>query len=110
MSSVRLTHDDGLRNVIVTVTHPHLRYPSPQLCPSCHVLHAQKTYHIWFDDSAGAVVAPEVFTRLQQCGLPNMTVESEVVSPPSATLNMDRGKKIRVVHEQQKIQLRNVGV
>lgn len=104
MSGIRLLHATG-RNCVVTIEHPYRPLPSPQLCPTCQVLHPRKTYHLWLDDSGGTVVSLGVFEALKQCGLPNLAIEAEVERPPSATISLQDGKRPTVVREKPRIRL-----
>lgn len=102
MPGVRLLHATA-RNCVVTIEHPQRPIPS-MLCPTCNVRHTLKTYHLWLDDSGGTIVSETVYRRLQECGLPNLAVESEVVKPPTQTIGFNRQtRKLEVVRARPRI-------
>ena len=113
MAGIRLLHDAGYSNCMVTVSHPYRFYDDPTKCPTCGVVHKTKTYHLWMDDSGGTIVSQVVFDNLSSLGLPGFAVESEVVEPPAAKISMGGtlGRPSEIIREKPLIQLRqNIGV
>lgn len=104
MPGVRIVHQNpNLRNVTVTITHPYLPYPTPQLCPTCNILHHTKTYHLNLDDQASTIVSHTVLERLKQIGngsVPGFDIEAEIQNPPPVTIDLQNGQAPRIITQR----------
>lgn len=87
MAGIRLRHKAGRRGSAIVV-HPTRKLRAPMLCGKCGTTHVFKTIHLDFDDEGCTIVSKEVFQRLREAGLPDLTVENEVLKPPARTLNL----------------------
>ena len=109
MEGVRIFHDVA-RHATVTVEIPHTRYKKTYMCPTCNLLHRNKTLHLNFDGQGATIVSRQVFEQLQSVGLPRMAVESIVAKPPAARIDLNGGQVPKIVHEPtNRIVVHNVG-
>lgn len=98
MEGVRLFHDVA-RNATVTVELPYARYKRTYLCPTCNILHRNKTLHLNFDGQGATIVHRKILAQLMTVGMPRMAVESTVVNPPASRIDLNRGKQPKIFHE-----------
>ncbi len=109
MEGVRIFHD-VVRNATVTVEIPYARYQKTYLCPTCNILHKNKTLHLNFDDQGATIVSRRILEQLITVGLPRMAVESTVSKPPSSRIDLNGGKVPKIFREPtNRIVVHNVG-
>ena len=95
---IRLFHDN-LRSCTIVVIHPTRRYKVPYQCPTCNKIHERKAIHLNLDTQGSVIVSAGVFKRLQESGMPSLTVANEVQNPPSQTLFIGHTPKVFEVEE-----------
>lgn len=109
MEGVRIFHDVA-RNATVTVELPYSRYKKTYMCPTCNLLHRNKTLHLNFDGQGATIVSRKILEQLMSVGMPRMAVESTVPSPPSTRIDLNGGRVPKIVREPtNRIVVHNVG-
>lgn len=85
MAGIRLHHPTfraaagGTLTLVVELPQP---YPRPYACPDCGKTHDRKAVHLRLDSNGDVIVAPAIFTRLQEVFLAGMEVVNEVSNQP----------------------------
>ena len=93
MSGFRIRHRE-VTNRILTIVDPVQPYTLPYACPTCHLTHVFKTYHVELDDEGSAIVSLEVWSHIQRIPAHGLQLMNEVVKPPPNVLSFDPNRMV----------------
>jgi hypothetical protein len=97
MSGIRIAHlvkasphPSGVIIHTVPISRKPLFGDSLKRCPTCQVIHAVKTVHLWLDDAGTCLVSKGVLSDLQSAGMPDLAIVGEVKAPPALNIGERR--------------------
>jgi hypothetical protein len=89
-TGVKIRHRTARSSVVLVTDQTHPRQEALQ-CNICNVLHFNKTYHLWLDDTGSAIVSTRVLEGLRKAGFPDLDVIETVKNPPAIGFGADSG-------------------
>lgn len=88
MAGLRIRHRE-VTNRVLTIVDQGQPYTAPYECPTCHLIHVFKTYHVELDDEGTAIVSFEVWEKVQRIPAHGFQIVSTVEKPPLKILSFD---------------------
>lgn len=101
MAGLRIKHATVI-NRTLTIVDQSRPYSLPFECPTCHLTHIFKTYHVDVDGEGAAIVSLEVWERIQQLANHGFSLTNEVQKPPSRTLRVGFATDHKIVDHRGK--------
>lgn len=93
MAGLRIRHRE-VTNRILTIVDQGQPYSAPYPCPTCHLIHVFKTYHVELDDTGTAIVSLEVWFHVQRIPAHGFQVVNQVDKPPARVLSLDPSRPV----------------
>ena len=81
MPGIRVFHPTE-KSVTYTLADQKRPYRVPFECPSCHLTHVFKTYHIALDSFGFSIISTEIWEKLQHIPSQPFQLSNEVAKPP----------------------------